>query len=153
MEVILTWAKEGALECTHSLICDVAILADDSVLLVAYHDLDKYDGEAGWFLPDDVLRQFEHPSNAARRIAREQLGLNLEDVGLEHIESFQGNDGGWHMSFHHLAKLPSRPAIEPSPALANAEWFPLDGLPPRDEVAHHGWALSVLKKMKGLRPD
>lgn len=33
--------------------------------------------------------------------------------------------------------------------LAAAEWFPLDGLPPRSEVAHHGWALSVLKKMVG----
>jgi ADP-ribose pyrophosphatase YjhB (NUDIX family) len=139
------------MECTHSLICDVAVVAGDSVLMVTYRDLDKYDGEGGWFLPDDVLREYEHPTKAATRIAREQLGLELKDVALEHIESFQGNDGGWHLSFHHLARLPSTPAIEPSSDVAKAEWFPLEGLPDRAEVAHHGWALSVLKKMKGLR--
>jgi ADP-ribose pyrophosphatase YjhB (NUDIX family) len=138
------------MECTHSLICDVAVVAGDSVLMVTYRDLDKYDGEGGWFLPDDVLHEFEHPTKAATRIAREQLGLELKDVHLEHIESFQGNDGGWHLSFHHLAKFPSAPAIEAAPVVARAEWFPLDDLPDRDEVAHHGWALSVLTKMKRL---
>ena len=72
---------------------------------------------------------------------------------LGHVESFRGNDGGWHLSFHHVTRLPSTPAIEPSPGVARAEWFRLDDLPDRDEVAHHGWALSVLKKMKGLRAD
>lgn len=81
----------------------------------------------------------------------EQLGLELKDVELEHIESFTGNDGSWHMAFHHLARLPSIPATEPGPDVAQVEWFPLDQLPPRDDVAHHGWALSVLKRMRALR--
>ncbi len=35
-------------ECNiHSLICDVAVLADGSVLLVRYSDLAKYENEAG----------------------------------------------------------------------------------------------------------
>jgi ADP-ribose pyrophosphatase YjhB (NUDIX family) len=133
--------------CNHSLICDVAIVASGSVLMVKYEDIEKYDSETGWFLPDDVLRDFEHPTRAAKRIAREQLGLELEEVHLQHIESFRGNDGGWHISFHHLTELPLVPAMDPGSGLAAAEWFPLGRLPPRSEVAHHGWALSVLKKM------
>lgn len=135
------------MECNHSLICDVAVMAEGSVLLVKYKDVEKYDGEAGWFLPDDVLREFEHPTKAATRIAREQLRLELDDVRLGLIESFRGNDGGWHMSFHHRTELPTIPDMQPSDDLAAAEWCPLDGLPPRSEVAHHGWALNVLKKV------
>ena len=135
------------MECNHSLICDVALIAEGSVLLVRYKDVEKYDGEAGWFLPDDVLQNLEHPTRAAKRIAREQLRLELDDVRLGLIESFRGNDGGWHMSFHHVAELPSRPDVQPADDLAAAEWFQLDALPPRSEVAHHGWALSVLKRM------
>ena len=33
--------------------------------------------------------------------------------------------------------------------VAAAQWFPLDALPPRSEVAHNGWSLGVLKKMAG----
>jgi ADP-ribose pyrophosphatase YjhB (NUDIX family) len=135
------------MECNHSLICDVAVLAEGGVLLVRYSDIEKYDGEAGWFLPDDVLHDLEHPTRAAKRIAREQLRLDLDDVRLGLIESFRGNDGGWHMSFHHLAELDSVPDVRPAPGIADAEWFSLERLPPRSGVAHHGWALSVLKKM------
>jgi ADP-ribose pyrophosphatase YjhB (NUDIX family) len=133
----------------HSLICDVAVLAEGNVLLVRYADVEKYDGESGWFLPDDVLQPFEHPTRAATRIAREQLGLALGDVDLGLIESFQGNDDSWHLTFHHRARFASRPGIAPAADIGEAEWFPLDGLPPRAEVAHHGWALTVLRKMVG----
>jgi ADP-ribose pyrophosphatase YjhB (NUDIX family) len=135
-------------ECNvHSLICDLAVLAGGTVLLVRYGDMPKYDGERGWFLPDDVLQHLEHPTGAAQRIAREQLGLKLDDVSLGLIESFRGNDGSWHLSFHHKVGLPSVPDLKLGADVAAAEWFPLDKLPPRAEVAHHGWALTVLKKM------
>ncbi len=136
------------MECRHSLIADVALVADERILMLKYRDLDKYDNEDGWFLPDDVLRYLEHPTRAAKRIAKEQLRLELDDVRLEHIESFRGNDGGWHISFHHLAVLPSIPDLSPSADLAAVEWFALNELPPRAEVAHKGWALSVVRKMK-----
>jgi ADP-ribose pyrophosphatase YjhB (NUDIX family) len=138
------------MDCNHSLICDVAIVADDRVLMVKYANLAKYDDQPGWFLPDDLLHDVEHPTRAAQRIAKEQIGLELDDVGLEHVESFRGDDGTWHLSFHHLARFPATPALAPSSEVASVEWFPLDDLPRRDEVAHHGWALTVLKKMKGL---
>jgi len=51
------------------------------------------------------------------------------------------------LSFHHLAELPSVPDLQPASGVAAAEWFRLDNLPSRSDVAHHGWALSVLKKL------
>ena len=135
------------MECMHSLVCDLGVLAEGSVLLVRYRDMAKYDGEVGWFLPDDVLHHLEHPGRAAGRIAKEQLGVELDEPRLGLIESFRGDDGTWHLSFHHLVELPAIRDIHPSSDVAEARWFPLDDLPARSEVAHHGWALSVLKKM------
>jgi ADP-ribose pyrophosphatase YjhB (NUDIX family) len=135
------------MECNHSLIADVALVASGRVLLLRYSDLEKYDGEGGWFLPDDALRTLEHPTRAATRIMREQVGVDLEDIRLDHVESFRGNDGSWHLSFHHAAGLPSVPDLRPASGVADARWFPLDALPAREDVAHHGWALSVVKKM------
>jgi ADP-ribose pyrophosphatase YjhB (NUDIX family) len=139
------------LECQHSLIADVAVFSGDRVLLVRYSDMEKYDNETGWFLPDDVLRHLEHPTAAATRIAREQLGLELADVRLDHIESFKGNDGSWHMTFHHAAELQGDTDIRPASGVAGAEWFVLDALPPRSEVAHHGWALTIIRKLGASR--
>src|SRR5207249_4274109 len=110
-------------DCTaHSLICDVAVLAEGSVLMLRYADPAKYDGESGWFLPDDVLREFEHPTRAAVRILKEQLALEVEDeprLGL--IESFQGNDESWHLSFHHVVELPGSPHLRPAKGIAAAQ--------------------------------
>jgi len=126
------------------------VLAEGSVLFVRYEDVAAYDGEAGWFLPDDVLRHLEHPTRAATRIAKEQVGVELAgDARLGLIESFRGNDGSWHLSFHHVAEFATPPDIRPGPGVAEARWFRLDALPPRSEVAHKGWALGVLKKMVG----
>jgi ADP-ribose pyrophosphatase YjhB (NUDIX family) len=139
------------MECQHSLISDVAVFSGDRVLLLRYRDMEKYDGETGWFLPDDVLCHLEHPTRAAKRIAREHVGLELEDVRLDHIESFKGNDGSWHMSFHHAAEVETEPDLQPASDVVSAQWFQLGALPPRSEVAHHGWALTVLRKLAASR--
>jgi ADP-ribose pyrophosphatase YjhB (NUDIX family) len=136
------------LECrAHSLIADVALMADRSVLLVRYKDAEQYDGETGWFLPDDEMRRLEHPGRAALRIMKEQLGLELKNLKLGAIESFQGNSGTWHLSFHYVAELPSIPEVTASSLIEAAQWFPLAALPLRSDVAHHGWALTVLEKI------
>src|SRR5205085_221376 len=56
------------------LVADVAVVAEGEVLLVRYANTAKYDGQTGWFLPDDFLAHLEHPDDAARRIVREQTG-------------------------------------------------------------------------------
>lgn len=137
-----------ALECdAHSLIADVAIMSKGKVLLVRYADTNRYDHQAGWFLPDDTIRHLEHPDRAAKRILEEQLGLQGVEPTLHHVESFKGNDGSWHLPFHYVLRLGTPPALRPFEDVSAAEWFALDGLPGKADVAHHGWALSILARM------
>jgi len=136
------------MECdVHKLVADVAILADDHVLLVKYRDVSRYDGQRGWFLPDAYLDHGEHPTDAARRIAAEQGGIRLPSAELAEIESFGGKKTAWHLVFHHRADLERPAPITPGDNVAAAEWFALDALPEEREVAHHGWALEVLGRL------
>jgi ADP-ribose pyrophosphatase YjhB (NUDIX family) len=133
-------------ECRiHKLVADVAVLSDGSVLLVKYRDTGRYDGQKGWFLPDDFLEHEEHPDEAAKRILRDQVGLADVSAALHHVESF-GN-GAWHLIFHFAIELPERPAAKPSENVKTAEWFALDALPDPNDVAHHGWAIDVVRQV------
>src|SRR5207247_3477140 len=77
--------------CTvHKLVADIALFSGRRVLLVKYRDVARYDGQRGWFLPDDFLVHEEHPQDAAKRIAREQTGVELEDArSEEHTSELQ----------------------------------------------------------------
>lgn len=119
------------------------------VLLVRYKNTSRYDGQSGWFLPDDYLNYEEHPDAAARRILQQQVGIDLPGVALARIESF-GN-GAWHLVFHYRAELREIPAQSWGENIAQGEWFSLDALPPTSEVAHEGWAIDVLE-MLGIKP-
>jgi len=132
----------------HKLIADVTILAEHGVVLARYRDLSRYDGQRGWFLPDDYLAHGEHPLDAARRIAREQLGIELDAPQLALVESFDGDGRAWHLTFHVVATTEARPMIIPGENVAAAEWFPLAALPAAREVAHEGWALDVLAQVQ-----
>ena len=136
-------------ECKiHKLVADVLVLAERQVLLVSYKDVKNYDGQKGRFLPDDYLAYFEHPHEAAKRILREQVGLDAKDIALSYIESFGGEDGGaWHLIFHHKVELDKIPSVTLSSNVRAAEWFPLDNLPERESVAHGGWAVDVIGEM------
>jgi len=136
----------AAPECrAHKLIVDVAVMAGDRVLFVRYRDVREYDGQRGWFLPDATLERYEHPDDGAARILREQAGL-VVPVTLDHIESL-GN-GTWHLIFHIRANLDDAPPIEPGANVEAAEWFPLTGLPAPADVAHDGWGLEVLERIR-----
>ena len=136
-------------ECKiHKLVADVLIFAKGQILLVRYKDVRKYDGQEGWFLPDDYLAFAEHPGEAARRILREQVGLYMDDIALSYIESLGGEDGGaWHLIFHHKIELDHIPSVTPLTNVKNAEWFPLDNLPQRSSIAHDGWAVDVIREI------
>lgn len=130
----------------HKLVADVAVLAAGNVLLVRYHDASKYDGEHGWFLPDDYLDTGEHPDTAAERILGEQADLAGLPTRLSHIESF--SNGAWHLIFHYAVTLEAPVPIAPIGNVAAAEWFALDKLPARSEIAHDGWAIEVLDSLQ-----
>jgi len=129
----------------HKLVADVALVADGHVLFVRYDDTSRYDGQKGWFLPDDFLGHLEHPDEAARRIVREQAGVELSDLRLAEVESF-GN-GAWHLVFHYVGGLEEPHSIASGTNVAAASWFPLQELPDLSEVAHHGWGLEVLRRV------
>ena len=138
-----------ATECkVHKFVSDVAALSAGMVLFVRYVDRSKYDGQMGWFLPDDYLSYEEHPREGARRILREQAGIEADVNTLNHIESFAGGPGGaWHIIFHYKVDLPNatRPSLGPN--VEDAKWFPVTRLPPRKEFAHEGWGIDVLREI------
>lgn len=127
----------------HKLVADVALFAEGHVLMVRYRDTSLYDKQTGWFLPDDYLIHLEHPDEAAKRIAKDQTGITLKDVRLDHIESF--GDGAWHLIFHYRADIDATRAVKPIGNVKDVAWFPLDKLPDPSEVAHQGWGLDVLR--------
>jgi ADP-ribose pyrophosphatase YjhB (NUDIX family) len=129
-------------DCEHILVADVTILAGDHTLLVRYRDTTPYDGQTGWFVPDDELRRREHPRRAAARIAREQVGIAPRRLVLTSIESFGGR--GWHLIFHYAARLRSEPELRLGMNVLEAAWFPTNGLPPAAETAHEGWAHGIV---------
>src|SRR5438132_1309268 len=91
--------------CTvHKLVADIALFSGRKVLCVKYRDVARYDGQRGWFLPDDFLAHTEHPEAAATRIAREQLGVRPEDVRMTDTDSF-GNRAR-HPIPHSRANVP-----------------------------------------------
>lgn len=139
-------------ECkVHKLVADVLVLAQGRVLLVRYNDVRKYDGQQGWFLPDDYLVYAEHPSDAAKRILREQVSLEIGDIALSYIESFGGkDDGAWHLIFHHRVELDQIPRVTPLTNIRAAEWFAVHHLPERSSVAHKGWAIDVIGEILKL---
>lgn len=127
------------------LVADVFVRAQERVLLVRYAHPEKYDGQRGWFLPDDYLRQGEHPTDAARRILADQVAIVDADVTLDHIESFDGDD--WHLIFHFKAQRSRLETPRASSEVAEARWFALSDLPAREDVAHEGWALDLIEAM------
>ena len=60
----------------YSWIADDALFSGDEVLLVKYASSKDYDGQTGWFFPDSSIKYLEHPEKAAKRILKDQLGLN-----------------------------------------------------------------------------
>ena len=128
----------------HTLVSHVAVLHHNSALLVKYREMP--DGQKGWFLPNDGLKHVEHPEEGAKRILREQVGIEPSTLKLAQIESFVGNNKSWHLIFDFLA-FPLSMKIIKAPSLLEAQWFEMDKLPPATEFAHQGWGHSALLKL------
>ncbi len=134
------------MECkAHKLVADIAVISEGHILMVQYRDTTRYDGQTGWFLPDDFLENLEHPDDAAVRIGKSQLGLDVSSARLGFIESF--GDGAWHLIFHYRADPVRKPAVRKGDNVVAMEWFDLRSLPPPAEVAHHGWCLDTVERL------
>jgi len=143
--------ESAEIECrAHTLVSHVAVLHHTSALLVKYRDTESVDGQTGWFLPNDGLRHLEHPENGAKRILKEQLGIENPTLKLVEIESFVGDNKSWHLIFDYLA-FPTSKDITKSEAIADDQWFEIEKLPSPEEFAHHGWGRGLLLKQAGQR--
>ena len=134
----------------HTLVSHVAVLHDNSALLVKYRDPEQYDGQTGWFLPNDSLRHVEHPEEGAKRVLKEQLGLQKVSLELVQIESFVGDNGSWHLIFDFKTRQ-SDTVISLGKDIAQAKWVEMDKLPPNEEFAHGGWGRGVLLRLAKAR--
>ncbi len=131
------------------LVADVALFRGNDVLLTRYRNPEAYDSQPGWFLPNDLLRDGEDPEDAARRVLRDQLGISEVPVRIAFAESFTGRDRSWHLALHYTASGDDELELHVADQLAKPQWFPVEDLPPRSEVAHGGWALSTLARITG----
>lgn len=131
------------------LITDITLLSGGKTLLVKYINSNKYDHQKGWFLPDDEIMEFEDPDDSAKRILKEQLGLENINPVISFVESFQGNDKSWHIIFHYKTEIEGTPELKPSEDIESCKWFDLNILPDKKEVAHHGWAVYTIQRIAG----
>lgn len=136
------------------LVCDVTLIHKNQTLLVRYNDVNEYDHQKGWFIPDDYIKEFENPDDAAKRILKEQLNYtpqNPEDLKFCFFESFKGGDRSWHLVTHYAVKLNEMPEIHASKNIAEIKWFDVNNLPPDNEIAHHGWARYTLQSIFNIK--
>jgi ADP-ribose pyrophosphatase YjhB (NUDIX family) len=136
--------ESAEIECTvHRLVSHVALLHHTSALLVKYSDLEAYDKQTGWFLPNDSLKHVEHPEIGAKRLLKEQVGVEEVTLKLAEIESFIGENKSWHLILDFLA-FPTTKDITKGKGVTEAKWFEIGSLPPPQEFAHRGWGRGLL---------
>lgn len=125
-------------------ICDVVVFREGRVAMIDY--IRGPDEQVGWYLPNDILNDLEHPDDAAQRIVKDNLGQDCIELGLVDIDSFSGRDGSWHLAFHYACKVKDDVSALPE-GISSLKWFDPEQLPARETVAHHGWYLSVLQSV------
>lgn len=84
----------------------------------------------GWGFPGGLLRRNEEPADAARRELREELGIDVEVQGLPVVVVDSPARRVDIIFTARLADGSRQPEHTPhSPEIADARWFPPDGLP------------------------
>jgi ADP-ribose pyrophosphatase YjhB (NUDIX family) len=124
------------------LIIDVSLFSDGATALLKYTA--GPDDQGGWFIPNDQLVDPEDPYDAARRLVKDQVGIDIAKAELVDIESFKGRDGSWHLAVHFRAAVAASAKLSPGEGVAEVRWFPMNALPASSAVAHHGWYLDVI---------
>jgi ADP-ribose pyrophosphatase YjhB (NUDIX family) len=126
------------------LLVTAVITAGDQVLLVRYRK--GPDGQGGWVVPTDDVRNDEHPVEAVRRILRDQLSLDRTDPKIKDVDAFVGNDGTRHIPLHFHINVSGADQVHAKGEL-DARWFPVSALPPAKEQAFGGWSDSIIKSV------
>ena len=96
----------------------------DEVLLVRH----TYGRETRWELPGGGIKRREEPRDAARREAREELGVEIDDWRLLG-DLFERIDGKRDTLWCFSAPLGDRRIETDGAEIAEARWFARDALP------------------------
>jgi ADP-ribose pyrophosphatase YjhB (NUDIX family) len=136
-------ATEG-MTCSVKPIVTVSLIENGQVLYVELKD--GPDSESGLFLPNDILKQGEDPYEGARRVAKEQAGVSIQRPNLIDVDSFEGNDGTWHLALHFRADVANRSALAAGKSVSQFRWSAASALPPDSNVAHRGWYNSIAQR-------
>ncbi|HEX8745466.1 MAG TPA: NUDIX domain-containing protein [Thermoleophilaceae bacterium] len=94
------------------------------VLLVRH----TYGSATRWELPGGGVKRGEEPHDAARREAREELGLDIDDWRLLG-DLFERIDGKRDTLWCYTAAVEGRAIVTDGAEIAEARWFGRDALP------------------------
>jgi ADP-ribose pyrophosphatase YjhB (NUDIX family) len=124
-----------------------ALLTDDGRILLSRR---KFEPEAGkWDLPGGFLDEGEEPLDGLRRELREEAGVEIEPLDFAGVwaDRYGGaKDAVATLNLYWRARIVSG---EPTPAddVAELRWFPIDDLPPDEEIAFR----NVVKAIRSLQ--
>jgi 8-oxo-dGTP diphosphatase len=109
---------------TYSVKC--LLVADDDVLLVRH----TYGDRSLWWLPGGRIKRGEAPSAAARRELREELGVRPP---LRAFATWFERKRATTTYYCFQAEVAGAKLTVDDGEIAEARWFPRDGLPPHRE--------------------
>jgi 8-oxo-dGTP diphosphatase len=110
----------------------------------------RFEPEAGkWDVPGGFLEEDEDPLDGLRRELREETGVEIEPLELAGIwpDRYGGAEGATAtLNLYWTARIATG---EPAPAddVSELRWFPLDDLPPDEELAFE----NVAKALRSVR--
>lgn len=114
-------------------------------LLVLLVQRDHAPFEDTWGLPTTYLRMDESADEAALRLVREKLGVQLEQFHTEQLGTFTAVDrvpGERSLALTYMVYLPVKPELVPGYGARDVKWFAVTPRVDRDDLVADGLAFA-----------
>lgn len=115
-------------------VTDVILVKDDKILLVRRSEKITEGGK--WAIIGGYVARDEVIITAAKREVKEEAGWTVNDLTLFRIidNPIRGKENRQNISFVYFAQ-PDTKVGEPDWEVTETNWFPLDALPEKEELA------------------
>lgn len=102
--------------------------------------------EHAWALPETLLRSHESADDAAIRLIKDKIGLDLDLTATEQLATFTAPDrtpGERALALAYMTFLPSMPTLKPGYGASEVAWFTLKRFSDCDTLqnGHHTFTL------------